>query len=63
MFSICHSFSGRYVKVRSLVTNQGPFVLRKIEQTEYAEVNTLVKDVRNLCAKYASGISQIVDYQ
>jgi hypothetical protein len=60
MLSACRRFAGSYAKARSLVLNQGSFVLGKIEQVTDEEADALVKDVTKLYIEAASGISRIV---
>ena len=59
MLSIFRRFDGRYSRARSLVTNQGSFVLWNIKQITDAYVKYIFKDVTNMYVVATSGIFNI----
>ena len=60
MLSTCRRFAGNYDKAKTLIMNQGSFVLQKVEQIPNAEAESLIRGVTKLYVEAISGISQIL---
>ena len=60
MLSPCRRFAGSYAKAKTVIMNQGSFVLQKVQKLPDAEVEFLVKDVTKLYVEAISGITVFI---